>query len=283
MISIIFLVAIFKNVLCIKIGSYNTYQYLTNPLASTLRGPQIQQIGNSSLDVICLQELSTMGDLLGYTSSLEDKEFTESFSVYNIHLEDSPQQLTVPRIPCTQLQIQAANSSCIQQCPYGEVTWVICVATLCPSDWDQLLYSECFGCLVAYVGIQPLLADNFPQYTPDINGVAQFCLNPPDLTAFGVLDFGSILYNVTEGTAIVSKSNYPIKRTWSYIIPSWILGEQRLNIAEINICADTSPYNNQCEDSIIIGCTHLGTHIISYSLRYCFRTKKWKFPTIHNP
>ena len=124
-----------------------------------------------------------MGDLLSYISSLQDEGYTESFSMYNIHQEDSPQQLTVPRIPCTQSQISAANSSCAQQCPL-DVTWGICVATLCPSDFDHILYAECLGCAVAYVYIQPLLFDNLPQYTWDINGISEFCLNPPDLTSF---------------------------------------------------------------------------------------------------
>ena len=62
----------------------------------------------------------------------------------------------------------------------------------------------------------------------------------------------------------MSKSNYPIK----YLVIHFAVmdyNEQRLNIAEIDICADTSPYNDECEDSIIIGCTHLGIHTL-YSL-----------------
>ena len=56
----------------IKVGSYNTFQIVTNPLASTLLEPQIQQIGESDVDVLCLQELSTMPSLIQYITNLAD-------------------------------------------------------------------------------------------------------------------------------------------------------------------------------------------------------------------
>ena len=179
-------------------------------------------------------------------------------------IEYSPSNLQTPRIPCTQQQIDLINSTCTamhcqQFYAISATAFAICAATYCPDDFDQVLYSECVSCVALYAGLQSTLSMVSPVYTLDIDGAAQFCLNPPDLSAFGSVDFASYLYNITDGIVIASKPEYPIKNTWHFAVPSWITVERGLYIAEIDVCADTDPdgYNSDCDDSNIIGCTHL--------------------------
>ena len=266
--DIIFFVSLIVYVGSIKIGTYNTFQIVTNPLALRLRDRQIAQIGDSDIDVLCLQELLTLPDIFDYTTKLASVGFTNSFSQFNIQSEISPQNLDIPRIPCNELEINALNSTCgiISNCQklYSESSYydyAQCMALYCPSDYDKLLYSECVGCLMIYPIIQESILSIPRRYTSDFNGAAAFCFNPPSLSDF---DFQDILYNLTDGAVITTRSDYRIKNTWSFILPSWLFIEKRLQIAEIDICKETDPNNADCQDSIIVGCTHLGLLQLHY-------------------
>ncbi len=294
MIAITFFATLITYGLSIKIASYNPYQILTNSLASTIRDPGIAQIANSDLDVICLQEMNDWATMVDYLTKIDGVGYTEQFSLIDIQSQYAPQTLIPPRNQpaCDTQQVAALTVNCPSCAPlYGDTAFGACLATACPSEWDKVMYTECIGCLALYPGIQPLLAGVaagvaaqiaqltaagvpasdptlqalqglaalLAAYTLDLNGAAAFCLNPPDLSAFpGGVNFQNFNYNITEGTAIVSKPIYPIKNTWSYILEAWIIADRRLNIAEIDICHDTDPNNADCKDSIIVGCVHFG-------------------------
>jgi len=121
------------------------------------------------------------------------------------------------------------------------------------------MLSECQGCLAAFLDIAPLLG-----VTPDFNTAAfGFCQDPGNVLGPGVPGppFDQAIYNLTDGLAIFSKTEYPIINTWTFDLPTWLFVAKTLNVAEINICSETDPTGKDpaCSDSIIVGCVYLET------------------------
>eukprot|EP01083_Nonionella_stella_P085402 236830_1 len=193
-----------ESVSSIKIGSYNTFQIPSNPIASSIIGPQLTHVGASDIDVLCLQELTFPHTIQGYTQALNGAGFTHSFSTLDVW---KPEDLDTPRTPCNSEELSAITSECATTyCnavyPMNAFMFVGCFATYCPAEFAKILYDDCFGCFFTYLTLQPQLAAwGLTAYSLDVTGASLFCGNPPP-------PYNSILYNLTDGAVIMSRTNY---------------------------------------------------------------------------
>ena len=265
--SLIFTLIHFECILSIKLGSYNTLQ--TSVYGSSLRDSQIQQLSDSDIDVLCLQELFLGNTTMKYLSDLQEHGgYVHSFSMMDIL---SPQDLQIPRTPCLNepdiagaFTSDCSDTHCRSLYDDEEDTlgYAQCMARECPSEFTTMQYRECTACMAAFVPFLQSAGDyaasmGFPDIT--IEDALRFCEDPPDLSLIpipGFIDLASILYNFTDGMAIAASSEYPIRNTWSFVIPSYLVIQERLYIAEIDICAETQHEDAECTDSIIVGCAH---------------------------
>ena len=238
------------SVASIKLATYNTMQLFDlEP-----NEDQFTQFATSDIDVFCLQELFLNPNIRGYLQAFENIGYTNSFTIFDYYPMEN---FIPPRTPCADQKFQnLLDSICISDyCPYNAnnsaTDFAGCLAFFCPNEWNILMQSECAGCINAYDNIAPAsgLPINFP-------AAIAFCTAPPSQ---GGLD--EPVYNLTDGLMIVSKTEYPISNTWTFDLPTWLFAPTTLNIAEINICAETDPEdkNPSCSDSIIVGCVHLET------------------------
>ena len=228
----------------LKIGSFNTFQFFQNEHASVLADTQIPVVSASDIDVLCLQELMTPAQTMGYLSALSSfGGYTHSFSMMDVL---APEDLQTPRTPCTDSEVVPAMlSSCsdtycrtfMDDHQYTEA-YAACMATACPAEFDVIRFQECSNCVGSVI---PMMGS--------LDAAIAFCGAPPG-------GYGQYLFNLTDGAVIVSRDEYPITNTWSFEIPSWLFIQRRVHIAEISICAETDPENAECTDSIIVGCTH---------------------------
>lgn len=228
-----------QRVMSVKLASFNTFQIHTNPYGMSLFGPQIQALSASDFDVICLQELFQLDVADAYIGSLAAYgNYVNSFSMLDVL---SAADLAKPRTPCLGSAVPSyLNSSCSNDfCrtyydDYGSVNgYVYCMAQACPDDLEQIMLTECAGCVAAVAG-----------NGMDLETASFLCSSPPHLAGLGLDQY---LLNQTDGAAIVSR--LPIVNTWSFELPSWLFLQKRVHVAEINIGPDA--------ESIVVGCTHL--------------------------
>lgn len=240
-----------------KLANYNTYQGL-NPFASQLIQPQLTQIATSNVDVFCMQELNLVNSLIGYRDQLKQLGYTYSFGYIDIVKQLAPENLELPRISCTPVQYAILTSNCSKTLcgnlynnghpsEYG-----VCMATveklgLCPG-FSQITFNECIGCIAMASSILGQALGS----PPTINEAAGWCASPTSPSSSDT----NLYFNLTDGAYIFSKNQ--IINTWSYILPSWLFFQRRLNIAQINVCSETRKNpKSDCRDSILVGCTHL--------------------------
>ena len=236
-------------VLSIKLASYNTYQLFTHTNRGYLLEPQIAAVLESGIDVFCFQELNLASDVDSYGAEIESvypNVEQHQFTRLNVLESDA---FTTPRVPCDQQQIDILTSQCALICSEffdGGLGFAYCLATVCPDLHDNIAYTECAGCVGLFAGFQP----NTP-FNLTLDGAVQFCQLPHEF-----------LFDVHDGLLIATKEDFPITNTWTFDLPSWLFLPRRVNIAQIDVCSETNPGDDDCTDSIIFGCTHMGMFYI---------------------
>jgi len=259
--------SIAQSALSIKLGSFNTFQVPSNTYAPSLAPYQLEALSASDIDVLCLQEMFLPNTTIEYLTALAELgNYTDSFSMLDVL---SPSDLTVPRTPCLGSSVpDALTSTCSDTyCrtyydDYGSAEgYAYCMAQACPDEFAQFRFTECVSCVGAYLTVHAALgpfaaALGYPDV--DLESGINFCNAPLSNPTLG-LNFDEYLFNNTDGLAIASR--YPIVNTWSVQLPAWLFVPRRVALAEIDVCSETRPGDAECDDSIVVGCTHLHSGI----------------------
>eukprot|EP01084_Bolivina_argentea_P132112 233129_1 len=229
---------IILNTETIKLATFNTAQlgspYTIIDFAEAIQSEQWNQIIQSNIDIICLQELGNPQIAYQYKYAL-----SQSYPYSHSELDQyNPTNV----INCDQSQYDSIRGSCITQCDttYGNadgisqpgIDWIKCLVDKCETEAFPLLYTNCIYC----VGYYPTVINP----TAGISEAAFACANytmPP--------------FNLVDGTAIYSKNK--IVNKWYFTIPSDATIQRALTMAQIKMC----PPNKKCTDTIIVGCLHL--------------------------
>lgn len=230
-------------VFSLKLGTYNTYQLFSHSNAADLLPAQIPQLLGSDIDVLCLQELNLAATVEGYSAAIK--------SVYPNQFSSLPsdRRRRLQNSQCTTEQIAILNGPAGQACAAyfdGSAAFAYCLATVSGAAYDAIAYSSCAGCVGIFAGVQPQLGGAYPF---SLAGAVAFCSAVPPFPPFDTLDF-----TVYDGLLIATKAEYPIIDTFSYDLPSWLFLPRKVNVAQICVTQD----GDDCTESIIFGCTHLG-------------------------
>eukprot|EP01083_Nonionella_stella_P163037 535765_1 len=222
------------NVACnneLKMATYNTFQIPLNPIAPITAPKIINEILNSDIDIMCLQEIFSPTGELQFQNALKSK-YPYAYSEANtLELQNVPSHSACRSDQINLLRSDCITTKCAPQFQANSLAFIGCASMMCRTDIFPLIDTECQYCLIAQHDGKKSLSDAVnicSQQTP-------------------------IKYALTGGTIILSK--YPILNKKIHTFHSNVL-HRNILITEIDVSKFTRP-DEGIKDTIFFGCTHL--------------------------